>query len=82
MSDYQKDLDRFMSAWEQVQRDMLAQERLQELADLRGMTVEEVQEILDRIDTGLRRLHSPNRPTRAEHVDVALKHARQSGNSD
>lgn len=73
MSDYQKDLDRFLDAWEQVQRDMQAQERLQELADLRGMSVEELQKILDRIDAGLRRLRAPNRPTRAEQVDFVLK---------
>ena len=74
MSDYQKDLNRFLDAWEQIQRDMQAQDRLQELADLRGMSVEEVQEILNRIDQGLRRLHAQNRPTRAEQVDFALKH--------
>ena len=78
MSDYQKDLDRFLDAWEQVQRDMQAQERLQELADLRGMSVEEVQEILNRIDQGLRRLHAPNRPTRAEQIDFALNNIPRS----
>lgn len=31
MSDYKADLARFLDAWEQVQRDMQAQERLQEL---------------------------------------------------
>lgn len=78
MADYQNELDRFLNAWEQIQRDMQAQERLQELADLRGMTVSELQEILDRIDDGLRRLHAPQRPTRAEHVDFILKHVRPS----
>jgi hypothetical protein len=72
MSDYEVDLERFMNAWEQVQLDMQAQERVQELADRQGMKIEEVQAILNRIDEGLRRLHSKNRPSRAELVDRLL----------
>ena len=76
MSDYQKDLDRFLNAWEQVQRDMQAQERLQELADRNGLSVDDVQATLERIDAGFRRLGIARRPTRAENVELALKHAR------
>lgn len=73
MTDYQRDMDRFMDAWEQVQRDMQAQERVEELAQRRGMTVDEVRAILERLDRGYRLLHAPRRPTRAEIVEFALK---------
>ena len=73
MSDYQKDLDRFMSAWEMVQRDMQAQERVEELAARPGMTVEDVRAILDRLDKGYRLLHASNRPSRAEIVEFVIK---------
>lgn len=71
--DYSKDLDRFLQAWERLQKDMQQQDRLEELAARRGMTVADVQQILERLDQGFRLLHSPNRPTRAEIVDLALK---------
>jgi hypothetical protein len=70
--DYQKDLDRFMNAWEQVQRDMQAQERLQQLADKNGLSVEEVQATLERINHGFRQLGIARRPTRSEIVDMAM----------
>src|SRR5688500_1485209 len=52
--DYQQDLDRFLSAWDQVQRDLQVQERLQELADRQGVPVAEIQKMLDNIDSSLR----------------------------
>ncbi len=70
--DYQDELDRFLKAWDQLQRDTLARDRVNELAERRGMTVEEVHKILERIDQSLRLLHAPNRPTRAEIVRLAL----------
>jgi len=73
MSDYEKELDRFLTAWERIQQDMLLEDRTQELAQLRGLTVEQVKELLDQIDNGLRQLHSPIRRARAQLVDSALK---------
>lgn len=74
MSNYSDDLERFLNAWEQVQRDMQAQERLQELADRNGLSVDDVQATLEGIDEGFRRLGIARRPTRAETVELALRH--------
>jgi len=74
--DYQKDLDRFLDAWERVQRDMQQQEQLEQLAARQQMTVPELQKLLDGIDRGMRQLHGKNRPTRAELVGFALKHGK------
>ena len=76
MSDYRDYLDRFLTAWEQFQRDTQAQELVQELADRNKLPVEDVQATLARIDFSLRRLGIARRPTEAETVDLALKHAK------
>lgn len=73
MSDYEKDLDRFLTAWERIQQEMLLDDRVRELAKLRGLSEERVKALLDQIDSGLRLLNSPIRRTRAELVDSALK---------
>jgi len=78
MSDYQKDLDRFLDAWQRVQRDMGAQEQLQQLADRQHMTVKELQKILNGIDKGLRQLHGKHRLSKDELVDFALKHGKSN----
>ena len=73
MSDYERELDRFLVAWERVQQEMLLEDRIEELAKLRGLPVERVKSYLDQITNGLRQLHSPIARTQAELVDSALK---------
>jgi hypothetical protein len=76
MSDYQQELERFLDAWERVQRDMQVHEQLERLAARQRMTVPELQKLLNGIDKSMRQLHGNNRPTKAELVDFALKHGK------
>jgi hypothetical protein len=49
-------------------------DRLIQLAARRQLTVQQLQQILERIDRGYRMLHPHRVPTRAEIVDLALEH--------
>jgi len=73
-ADYSKALDRVLQAWEQQQLDLQQRDRLVQLASRRQMSVEEIQQVLERIDRGYRMLHARQRPSRAEIIDLALEH--------
>jgi Lhr-like helicase len=72
--DYSQALDRVLKAWEKRQPDAPRQDRLIQLAARRQMTVQELQQVLERIDRGYRMLHARQAPTRSEIVDLALEH--------
>ena len=79
MSDLLKYSNRMLDQWELLQRDLEDRSNLVELARLRGLSVDELEQ---RIDTDL---HTLNRigarkgsiPTQRETVDLALKHTPQ-----
>ncbi len=79
MSDFAK---RMLDNFELLQRDLEDRSNLVELARLRGLSVYELEQILQRIDKDL---HALNRigvrkgsiPTQRETVDLALKHTPQ-----
>lgn len=56
MSNYEEDLARFLDAWEQVQQEIQAQDRVEELAAQIGRPADELKRDLDRIAQTLRRL--------------------------
>ena len=72
--DYSQALERVLQAWEKRQLDAPRQDRLLQLAARRQMSVQELQQVLERIDRGYRMLHPSQSPTRAEIVDLALEH--------
>ena len=72
--DYSQALDRVLQAWEKRQPEAPRQDRLIQLAARRQMSVQELQEVLERIDRGYRMLHRRQAPTRSQIVDLALEH--------
>ncbi len=70
MSDYTKDLERFLDAWEQVQRDMAAQERVDELASQIGIPAKELLENFEQISKLVRRIGKV--VTRRDLVDLTF----------
>ena len=72
--DYSQALDRVLQAWEKQQLEAPRQDRLIQVAARRQMTVQELQQVLERIDRGYRMLHPQKAPTRSEIVDLALEH--------
>ena len=74
IDDYSQALERLLQSWEQRQMEAPRHDRLIQVAARRQMTVQELQQVLERIDRGYRMLHRRQAPTRAELVDLALEH--------
>ncbi len=83
MSDYEEDLERFLNAWERVQREIQTEDRLEELADRIGRAPDELRRDLYQLAATLRRLGTAL--TRKDLVEHAIKsHERKDrqGESD
>ena len=74
IDDYSQALDRVLQSWEQRHMTAPRQDRLIQLAAERQMTVQQLQQVLERIDRGYRLLHPRQAPTRSEIVDLAVEH--------
>ena len=74
IDDYSQALERVLQSWEQRQWEAPRQDRLIQVAARRQMTVQELQQVLERIDRGYRMLHPQQVPTRSQIVDLALEH--------
>ena len=78
MDDFWKRAQDSWDDYELFQREIQTEERLQEVADRVGMTVEEVKKVLKRIDNDLRLLRAA-RPTLEEHSKFLHEHSRKPG---
>ena len=82
MDDFWKQAQRFWDDYDLFQREIQTEERLQELANRRGLTVDEVKRILKRIDDGFRLLHAPQRPTVEDYSKFFLEHSKNPETSN
>jgi hypothetical protein len=82
MDEFWKHAQRFWDDYDLFQREIQTEERLQELANRRGLKVEDVKAILKRIDDGCRLLHAPQRPTLEEQSRFFLEHSKEPGESN
>lgn len=82
MDDFWKQAQRFWDDYELFQREIQTEGRLQELADRRGLSLEEVKRILKRIDDGFRLLHAPQRPTLEEQSKFLLGQIKKASEPD
>ena len=74
IDDYSQALERVLQSWEQRQWEAPRQDRLIQVAARRQMTVQELLQVLERIDRGYRMLHPHQAPTRSQIIDLAVEH--------
>lgn len=77
MSDYQKDLNRFLDELDLQKQDAEREEKARQLAELRGVTVEKLRAVHRDLERYLRKLGVKRRITEAELFDLALQHAQK-----
>lgn len=74
IDDYSQALDRVLQSWELRHAETPRQDRLIQVATRRQMSVQELQQVLERIDRGYRLLHPRQAPTRSQIIDLAVEH--------
>ena len=76
MDNFWTDAKRFWDDYELLQREMETEVRLQEVAERRGMTIDQVKAVIERIREGFKLLHAPERPTQEDLSKFLHAHSR------